>query len=338
LFGLTAASIVWFHFLFGVILPALILCFIAFKFPDRKTFWKQFIVAFGAFALAFLPVIPGLMGVFRTGKTHVYESAPNLSDLARTLESGWLFFVICGTGLVAFLIHAAGLRRISFNRFEGSLFLLCASLGLLPILILYGVSAGTSLHMFTYYHRLVAIPGIALCWAFVLSRFQSRTLRLLFCLAFVAIAAYSCFTSPFSRHHEESMKDAIEFAERNASVDDAPVVMCSGFVESDFAAMPPMERVTDSPYFAPLSYYRLSVPVIPLPQLINDETIQVGSRFLKEAAQKHERFLVAADKLRSAGTLDWFTENAAATHSVRTLGDFHGMKVLEFVPRTAQTP
>jgi hypothetical protein len=134
------------------------------------------------------------------------------------------------------------------------------------------------------------------------------------------------------------MKDAIEFAERNASVDNAPVVMCSGFVESDFAAMPPMERVTDSPYFAPLSYYRLSVPVIPLPQLINDETIQVGSRFLKEAAQKHERFLVAADKFRSSSTLDWFTENAAATHSVRILGNFHGMEVLEFVPRPAQTP
>ena len=89
LFGLMAASIVWFHYLFGVILPALILCFIAFKFRDRRTFWKQFIVAFGAFALAFLPVIPGLMDVFRTGKTHVYEPAPSLSDLARTLESGW---------------------------------------------------------------------------------------------------------------------------------------------------------------------------------------------------------------------------------------------------------
>ena len=338
LFGLMAASIVWFHFLFGVILPPLVLCFIAFKFRGRKTSWKQFIVAFGAFALAFLPVIPGLMGVFRTGKTHVYESAPNLSDLARTLESGWLFFFVCATGFVAFLIHAARLQRDSFNRFEGWLFLICASLGLLPILILYGVSAGTSLHTFTYYHRLVAIPGIALCWAFVLSRLHSRNLRLLFCLALVATTACLSFTSPFSRHHEESMKDAIEFAERNASVDNAPVVMCSGFVESDFAAMPPMERVTDSPYFAPLSYYRLSVPVIPLPQLINDETIQVGSRFLKEAAQKHERFLVAADKFRSSSTLDWFTENAAATHSVRNLGNFHGMEVLEFVPRPAQTP
>jgi len=92
------------------------------------------------------------------------------------------------------------------------------------------------------------------------------------------------------------------------------------------------------PYFAPLSYYRLSVPVIPLPQLINDETIQVGSRFLQEAAQRHERFLVAACGQHSYKTLDWFTENAAATYSVRMLGVFDGMEVVAFVPRDRMAP
>jgi hypothetical protein len=338
LFGLMAASIVWFHFLFGVILPPLVLCFIAFKFRDCKTFWKQFIVASGAFALAFLPVIPGLIDMLRTSKTHVYEPAPNLSDLAMTLAPGWLFIVGCGIGFIAFLIHAVRPQLNLFNRFEGWLFLICASLGLLPILILYGVSAGTSLHTFTYYHRLVAIPGIALCWAFVLSRFHSRSLRLLFCLALVAATAYVYFTSPATRRHENSMKYAIELAQRNASVDDAPVLMCSGFVESNFAAMPSKETVRDSRYFAPLSYYQLSVPVIPLPQLINDETIQVGSRFLKEAAQKHERFLVVADKFHSYRTLDWFADHAARTHSAHILGVFDGMEVMEFVPRASVAP
>jgi hypothetical protein len=338
LFGLTAASIVWFHFLFGVILPALILCFIAFKFRDRKTFWKQFIVALGAFALTFLPVIPGIIDMFRTSKIHVYEPAPKLSDLAMTLAPGWLFFIVCGIGFVAFLVHAVKPQRHLFNRFEGKLFLLCAALGLFPILILYGVSAGTSIHTFTYYHRLVAIPGIALCWAFVLSRFHSRILRLMFCMALVAATSYVYFTSPATRRHENSMKYAIELAQRNASVDDAPVLMCSGFVESNFAAMPSMETVRDSRYFAPLSYYQLTVPVIPLPQLINDKTIQVGSRFLQEAAQKHERFLVVADKFHSYQTLDWFADNAAATHSVQILGVFDGIEVAVFVPRPGQTP
>jgi len=338
LFGLTAASIVWFHYLLGVILPALLLCFIAFKFRDRKTFWKQFSFALAAFALAFLPVIPGLMDMFRTSKTHVYELAPNLFDLARTLAPRSFLFVLCATGFVAFLIPAARQRRDPSNRFEGWHLLLCASLALIPILILYGVSVGTSIHTFASRHRLEAIPGIALCWVFVLSRFSSRNLRLLFCAAIVAITAFQSFTSPFTRVHKKSMRSAIEFVERNASVDDAPVLMCSDFVESNYAAMQSIETVKDSPYFAPLTYYRLSVPVIPLPQLINDETIQVGSQFLQEAAQNHKRFLVVADQFYSYRTLDWFTSNAAATHSVHNLGVFSGTEVLEFVPRTSLAP
>ena len=65
------------------------------KFRDRKTFWKQFSVAFAAFVLAFLPAyILGLM-ICLTGKTHVYEPAPGFSELLSTLESGWLFFFVC---------------------------------------------------------------------------------------------------------------------------------------------------------------------------------------------------------------------------------------------------
>jgi hypothetical protein len=72
--------------------------------------------------------------------------------------------------------------------------------------------------------------------------------------------------------------------------------------------------------------------------LINDETIQVGSRFLQQAAQKHERFLVVADKFHSYRTIDWFTNNAATTHSAQILGVFDGMEVVVFVPRTNMAP
>src|SRR5580704_15235552 len=75
LFGLSAACIVYFQFLFVVILPALVSCFFAIKVADRKTLWRQFGIALVAFALAFLPVIPGLLYMFRTSAVHVYASA-----------------------------------------------------------------------------------------------------------------------------------------------------------------------------------------------------------------------------------------------------------------------
>jgi hypothetical protein len=129
------------------------------------------------------------------------------------------------------------------------------------------------------------------------------------------------------------MKYALDLVERNASVDDAPVVICSVFIESDSWAIPSMETVKGNVLFAPLLYYKLSVPVVPLPQSLTDGAIQEASRFLREAAQNHVRFLVVADQELSYKTLDWFAHNAVATHSMHKLGVFDGMEVVEFVPR-----
>jgi hypothetical protein len=336
LFGIAAACIVWFQFLYIDILPALLLCFFAIKQCDRKTFWKQFAIALTAFTLTFLPVIPLMLFLFRTSKTHVVEVTPNLQNLLWTLAPGWLLIVFCACGFIAFLDHAAGPRHDSSNRFETWRLLLCASLALIPILILYGVSVGTSVHPFSPpRHRLDAIPGIALCWAFFLSRFRSRISRLLFCIALVTVTAWSQFSSPLAKLHDSTWKYALEYAEKNAGADDAPVVICSDFPEADYSTMPPdSDSAKGSKLFAQLSYYKLSVPVVPMPRTLNDEAIRVGSSFLQEAAQKHERFLAIA-KDPSYKTLAWLTQNAAATHSVRKLGEFDRAELLEFVPRTS---
>jgi len=332
LFGFTAAWIVWFHYLFAVILPALVLCFLVVRIGNRKTLWRQFGVAFAVFALAFLPMIPGLQYMFRTSGTHVFEQAPHLSDLAGTLAPGWLLWLYFGAVFAAFLAFAARQKRSPLNRVEGWHLIVCASLALIPILILYGVSVGTSIHTFVSRHRLVAVPGIALCWAFALSRFHSRTVRLLFCVTFVAATAYAYFSSPIGRQHNYTWKYALEVAEKNASADGAPLVICSDFPEADYATMP-LDSAKDSPLLAQLSYYKVSVPVVALPRAFNGETMRVGSRFLQEAAQKHQRFLALGYKY-SYETLDWLAQNAAATHSVRKLGTFDDVEVLEFVPRT----
>jgi hypothetical protein len=278
--------------------------------------------------LAFLPVIPGLLYMFRTSKSHVFELAPNLGDLVWTLAPAWLSLIFAMTALVV-AVRDRSDQQIHFERGH---ILVCASLALIPILILYGVSAGTAIHTFVFRHRLVAVPGIALCWALFLSPFRSRAVRLLFCVAFVAITARQYYSSPSSRQHGYTWKYALEVAEHNASADDAPVLICSDLPESDYAPMP-LKTAKDNVLFMSLSYYKLSVPVVPLPRALNDEAMRAGSRFIEEATRKHERFLALAFQ-PSYATLDWLAENAAATHSVRKLGVFDGIEVLEFVPRT----
>jgi hypothetical protein len=76
--------------------------------------------------------------------------------------------------------------------------------------------------------------------------------------------------------------------------------------------MPVRSAIKDNALFAPLSYYQLSVPVVPCHGALNAEAIQARSSFLREAAQRHERFLALAFE-PSYETLDWLASNAEGT-------------------------
>ena len=324
LFGLSAAFVVYFQFLFVVIVPALIISFFALKIG-----WRQFGVALVAFAVAFLPVVPGLEYMFHTSGVHVFDRAPSFWELRSMLAPKVPTLILAGALLIAAVTRRLDLR----SHFEGGKALFCASLALVPILILYGVSKGTSVHIFAARYRIVAVPGIALCWALIVSLIGSRKLRLLLSLALVAATSYHLYSSASSKAHNYTWKYALDVAEKNASPDNAPVLVCSDLPESDYMAMPTGAAVKDSAILAPLSYYPLSVPVVALPRGLNQAAIQAGSEFLQEAATHHERFLALAFE-PSYPTLDWLADHAANTYQARELGTFDRVKVFEFVPRT----
>jgi hypothetical protein len=192
LFGVLAAGIGHFQFIFTIILPALAVCFIYAKIDDRRALWRQGSIALAAFTLFFLPVIPVLEVMFKTSGTHVFDDAPDLSELGWTLAPAWLLYIFLATILLAIATRQLDLRR----RLDRWSLLLCASLALVPILILFGVSVETSIHVFVARYRLVAIPGIALCWAWLINRVNSPAIRSLFCVAMVASIAYPLLTSP----------------------------------------------------------------------------------------------------------------------------------------------
>jgi uncharacterized membrane protein len=325
LFGFLAATIVEFQLLFAAMLPALAFSFIAAKIDDRRTLWRQLGIALVGFAFGFIPAIPRLQYMMQTSGTHVFSEPPKLLQLVSTVTMRGLVIV-----LVVFVLVAAARRRLDLrNHSDRWIVLLCTSLALVPILILYGLSVGTSIHVFVPRYRLVAVPGIALCWALVVSWIDSRTLRMLFCSALVVVAASVCFTAPSFHRHMYSWKDALAFTEKNASVDNAPVLICSDIPEADHMRMPVGPAIEETGILPPLSYYKLTVPVTPLPRGLNDEAMRAGSQFLQQAT--HKRFLALAF-VESYATLDWLGRNAAATHYVRELGVFDGVKVLEFSP------
>jgi hypothetical protein len=326
LFGLLAAGIVEFQLLFAAILPALAVCFIASKMGDRKILWRQLSIALMVFVLGFLPAIPRLEYMMHTSATHVFSEAPRLLQLVSTITLRALVIV-----LVVFVLAAAAKRSLDFASANQWTVLLCTSLALVPLLILYGLSVGTSIHVFVPRYRLVAVPGIALCWALAAGWINSRALRLMFCAVLVVVAACVCFTAASFHHHMYSWKNALAFAEKNASADDAPVLICSDIPEADHMRMPEGAAIEETGILPPLSYYKLTVPVAPLPRSLNEEAIRAGSVFLQQEAQR--RFLAMAF-IESYPTLEWLAKAAGASHTVHELGVFDGVKVLEFVPRT----
>jgi hypothetical protein len=157
---------------------------------------------------------------------------------------------------------------------------------------------------------------------------------LVFCLAVVAATAYQYFGSPLSRLHGYTWKYALEVAEKDASSDNAPVLMCSDLPEADHTPIPVGAAVKDSALFAPLTYYRLSVPVVGLPRALNDEARQIILNFVQAPERYQERFLALGYE-PSYETLHFIELSASGTHYVRVLGTFDGVAVLEFIPRQA---
>ena len=329
LFGLLSALIVYFHFLGAAVLPALLAGFVAWKWREGKIFWRQLGVGLAACGLAFLPLIPDLRALFHHPGTHVFERSPSPVLLLWLFLPGLLPFL--GAVFAGLLTAAVAVRNRPQMSVARRDILLCFFLALVPVGLLYGISVATPIHMFAFRHELTAVTGISLCWALGLELLGSRAVRLAFSIVLVGATAALYLASPSARQHDYSWKGALAAAEKTAAPDDAPVLVCSDFPESNFVPMP-MGKAKESRYFMQLAYYRLSVPVVPLPRALNAEAKQVGGEFLEQAAEKHERFLAMGYKY-SYKTLDWLVQQADGTYRVESLGVYDGVKVLEFEPR-----
>ncbi len=350
LLGIASAGIFYFHYLFGIciVVAFVIAYFISAYFTDanfadvsfrdvnfrdrrRAPFaeLRQLGVAVGCFALLIVPVLSRLWYLHQTRDTHIFAGAPAFKFFLIALGPGVVPFVFLGVVFIAALT-----RKLSIPDGRSvRQFIMCAALALVPSVILYGVSVATPLHIFVNRYEAVAVPGIALCWAWIFSLIDSRLLRVLGCVAFVAGSAYQNYTSPMASTHGYSWKDALEFADANAAQDGSPLVICSDLPESDFWSMP-SGPASESVLFAPLSYYKVRSTVVPMPRTLNEQAQLIGKRFLVEAALHHERFL-ALGWVRSYPTLDWFAGLTSRTHVHHVLGEFDGIVVIEFVPRNA---
>jgi Dolichyl-phosphate-mannose-protein mannosyltransferase len=326
LFGIAAAGIFYFHYLFASVLVALAVYYLLTRHSSLRADLRQIGIVLGCFALVLLPVLPRLKYIYETRTTHSFADAPQWSSVFQVLNPGKGQLLI----LAGVILFAAVARQLMPPaRVALSKLVLCVSLALVPVLCLYAISVTTSVHVFIPRYLLVAVPGIALCWGWLCSILDSRALRALFAFAFVGLCVFQAYSSPLSRRHEESWKGALAFADANSAADHAPLLMCSPLVEGDFQPMPAVP--SESVLYSPLSYYKVSAPVVPLPRTLNAEAERQAKQFLLKAAQQHTRFLVLAP-WPSLRIVDLLAYDSQSTHTYRVLGTFDNIWVVEFVP------
>ena len=323
LLGITAAAIFYFHFLFGTILLAFAIIIVVAKRREYKIVAPKVALVFLFFFLIMLPVLTRLIYLVRTAQSHVFATPPQKMDLFSS--------VVFGNILLAFVLaafFAAVIQNPIKREDERALkSWVCLSLCVVPLLVLYTVSVSTPLHVFIERYRLVAIPGIALCWGLLIDNLNSKLAKLVFCIMLVS-SHFSGAHFTLWEEHGYTWKYALQAADAKAVPEHATLLVCSDLPESDFVPMP--ADVKMSGLFAPLSYYRVHSPVVPLPRALNTIAMTQVKQFLSMPAPR-PFFVIAFAP--SKETVEWITGITKDSYRATLLGKYDEVAVVEFIPR-----
>lgn len=325
-FGAAAAAILYFHYLFGAILPAFAIYYLTVRRRSIKADARQLAAVLATFTLISLPLLYRVISLYHTRDTHVVQELP-----VKWIALNTLVPIQTLIGFLAAVFLAALARKVKLTVADYiPAALLCLLLALVPAGILIGVSTTTSLHLVIPRYFLVVAPGSALTWGLLTSRIDSRWLRQIFCVGLVGVTVFECYSSPYSRKHELSFKKAHELVNASVAQDHAPVLTCSAFIEADYEPLP-TDRTSENALNSQFIYYPIDAPVVLLPMSFNDEARRIAGRAAPAATQLHQRFLVVGSP-NCYPTIDWLASSSRGEFTVRSLGDFDEIAVVEFQP------
>jgi len=326
LFGAAAAGILYFHYLFGAILPAFAIYYMAVRSRSIKADARQRAAVLISFAVLASPLLLRVLTLYHTRETHVVQELPAVWIALNTLAPKQTLI-----GFVAAAFLAAAVRKLKLpgrDLFpEGLLALLLA---VVPAGILFGVSAASPVHFVIPRYFTVVAPGSALTWAVLTKRIDSRWLRQIFCVGLVAVTMFECFSSPNSRRHELSFKQANEFVNTKATKDQAQVLTCSAFIESNYEPLP-ADLSSENALVSQVSYYPIHAPVVLLPYSLNNESMRIGSRAITTAMERQQPFY-AVGTPECYETINWLASSASSAFTAQIMKDFSGIVVVEFRP------
>jgi len=325
-FGATAAGILYFHYLFGSILPAYAIYYLVVRGRSIREDARQLVGILASFAVLTVPLAVRVASLYHSRGTHIVLGPrhPILSAL-NTLAPKPL---LVGFLLTAFL--AALVRKIRLpDRENFPAILLGPLLALVPAAVFFGLSAATPLHLVIPRYFSVVAPGAALTWALLVKGIDSRVLRKIFCAGLVASTMFVYYGSQ-GGWHETSFKQAHALANAILEKEQVQVLENSAFIESNYEPLP-TDRNSENALISQMYYYPVHSPFVMLPITLNEQTVQLGSQVVSEATRRRQRFLLVST-LTSYETVEWLVSYTRGSYTAKVIGRFDDALVVEFTP------
>lgn len=328
LFGAAAAGILYFHYLFATILPAFAIYYLVARWHSIREDLRQVAAAVGVFVLLVAPLLYRVASLYHTRETHIVH--PMLHPFLMALNNLAPLQLLIGFVAIAFL--AALVREIKLSDAGGyPKVLLFPLLALVPAAVLTTLSAATPMNLIIPRYFSVVAPGSALTWAWLTGRIDSRLLRIILGAGLAAATCLEAYSSPASRTHELTLKQANAFVNSNVAPDDAPVLVFSAFIESDYEPLPTVPK-SENALLSQIDYYQLNPPWVFLPIDLNERTMEIAREAALVAAQRNRRFLAVVPP-SSYPSLQWLANYTRGSFTSRMLAEFEsGATVVEFRP------
>jgi dolichyl-phosphate-mannose-protein mannosyltransferase len=251
---------------------------------------KGLLVSAACTAALIVPLWPVFIRLARNRQAHSYLDSPTVLSLAEACAPAVLLCsVALGLCAAKLICGRIGVEPWNLPR---STAVLLASIGLGPVLLIFGISTLSSAHIFLPRYFISSQIGLALFAGWAIGRIRPEMARwvLMISILLCAIAAFGSWRHLWPPHNNEDWRAAMA-TERQIVGDPAtPVLFQSGFIESSTENL----DLRTAPGFltAPLSIYPAAGRVIVLPYKFGENSRPYVESVVSQLEGHRSRFVL----------------------------------------------
>jgi len=331
LYALAAALMVHMQLLYGAVLLAHLLYAALQLRRGRLPNIGYVATAVALLAVLMIPVALQLRSMAGHSGSHSFAPMPGAYDLVSAYFPIPVMTAILGAAIAGILLTADSQSAPSRPSDE---LVLAGLVAFIPPFLCFLASRLTHLGLFLGRYFVGYAAGLAVCSGVLLASVRSgRAARaVMISIALFQLTSLGLLIRNRAQGHTMHRGDwaaAVKFVDQNTAADGAPALVRSQYIESDFN---PIEPVNDNPMFSQFAPYPSRSHLAGLRATLNEAEVERTLNGVLSGSGFPGRFLLMSyDSPKPLAPLVTFLAgHLGPAFSLRELGDFDGIHVLEF--------